>query len=122
MSDQDRLSHARQVEGLHSEPKALDSQAQSNPDFNKVAEGGERGSSLPGRNSEMIEKDGSRHDMRPPKDMSRDQDSQTFNKAWTGEQRAAARINELRARYGVKQQTDGQPDHERQSHKPGQRM
>lgn len=35
MSDQDRFSHARHVEGLHTEPSSLDRQGQSNPQFNR---------------------------------------------------------------------------------------
>lgn len=122
MSDSDRLSNARTVEGLHAEPSALDRQAQANPVFNQAAENAQKPEAQQGRNSEMIEKDGSRHNMRPPEDMARVQDRQGFSKAWTGEQRAAARVNELHARYGKHSQTDNQSDQHNQTQRPGQRM
>ncbi len=121
MSDQDRLSHARHVEGLHKEPSSLDQQGQSNPQFNQAAGQGDQ-SANQGRNSEMIEKDGSRMHHRPPEEMSKDQTRQDFNKAWTGEQRAAARVQELRARYGVKPQNDNAQDQQSQQQRPGQRL
>ena len=121
MADQDRLSHARRVDGLHQEPSSLDQQGQSNPQFNQAAAQGDH-AAFQGRGSEMVEKDGSRMHHRPPEEISRDQTSQDFNKAWTGEQRAAARAQQLRDRYAAKSQSDNHKEQQGHQQRPGQRM
>lgn len=122
MSDQDRLSHARNVEGLHSEPSSLDNQAQSNSAFNQAASNSQNADAVQGRNSEMVKKDGSRHNMRPPEDVAHAKNSRDFDKAWTGEQRAAARINELRSRYSNQPQDNNQSDQQNFGQRSGQKL
>lgn len=122
MSEQDRLSHARNVEGLHSEPSPLDRQEQSNPRFNQAAENRQLPDAQQGRNSGMIEKDGSRMHHRPSDELAKPQNQKDFDRAWTGEQRAAARIDQLRARYAAKPHSEGAGDQQTQNQRQGQKM
>ncbi len=122
MSDQDRLSYARNVEGLHQEPSSLDRQGQANPAFNQASSSEQTPEAQQGRGSEMVEKDGSRMNHRPSEEMTKPQTRKDFDQAWTGEQRAAARADELRARYARPSNDTAASDTQTQRQAPGQKM